>query len=726
MYLRFRRMILQNSRTCDEIWLELFPEHARGKLQIREARIPSPVVFGIIHPTVLIPERRVNNEHMRYALMHEGLHIIRKDLLLRTVAEAATILNWVNPFAWLIRRKITQYSENSCDEAVAVRLSAEDRQKYAMSILEFMDTTNVPEPRYPATLMSFSGEAEHVKRRLKHIMEYKAMKKPVTVFAACLIMTAAIIGGLTACSLAFSGDTKSTEGTNTVSPIESSGQPENTDASASPTISYEVSETPVPSVSPAAIDLASFAIAPTYDYASEFSGSGYAIVETGTGPNAGYFFIDADGKQVPTVYFDSFLQSPFHYWKTYGDFGATGYVWIEKNNKWGFVNQNCEVVVEPQYDGAMPFAVNGFAGVKIDGKWGFIDESGKIVIEPQFEGVDIFRDNGLCTFSKDGKYGLINEKGRVIVDPIYDSIIFEGEFDDWRGPFEDNGFGLAAVCKDGKWGLINTKGTVIAKPAYDYFFSFGSNQLAVVEKDGKFGYINEQGAVVIACQFDSAYTFTGNGFAIVSMDKKFGFINEKGEYIIEPQYVDVRTFADDGLAAVKVDGKWGFINTKGEYVLAPQYEDTDGFNASGIAAVKVDGKWGIINEPGQYVIQPEYAEIYFVPTKVSEAFMVRKPDGLYGMINSAGDQMVAQNYSYLTLPRPNSDEGYDLINRTQLNAALIMQNDKSGIASLDGKILIPPVAEQGSLIIASNGMVSVLYNGKYGYIQIAGERGFAT
>lgn len=54
----------------------------------------------------------------------------------------------------------------------------------------------------------------------------------------------------------------------------------------------------------------------------------------------------------------------------------------EKDEKWGFIDQESNVIVDYIYDKVTDLNENGFAGIKLDEKWGSIDESGKVVIEP--------------------------------------------------------------------------------------------------------------------------------------------------------------------------------------------------------------------------------------------------------------------------------------------------------------------------------------------------------
>ena len=68
-------------------------------------------------------------------------------------------------------------------------------------------------------------------------------------------------------------------------------------------------------------------------------------------------------------------------------------------SKYGFIDKNGKVVIEPQFDYAGAFS-EGLGKVKKDGKWGFIDKSGKVVIEPQFDSIFNFSE-GLAEVEKD-------------------------------------------------------------------------------------------------------------------------------------------------------------------------------------------------------------------------------------------------------------------------------------------------------------------------------------
>lgn len=79
----------------------------------------------------------------------------------------------------------------------------------------------------------------------------------------------------------------------------------------------------------------------------------------------------------------------------------------DSNHKWGFVNTDGEIVIEPQYECAKSFS-NGLAAIKTDGVWGFINTEGKLVIEAEFLEAGYFSDKGVCfVSSNEGKYHMI-------------------------------------------------------------------------------------------------------------------------------------------------------------------------------------------------------------------------------------------------------------------------------------------------------------------------------
>ncbi|MDR2790902.1 MAG: WG repeat-containing protein [Campylobacteraceae bacterium] len=205
-------------------------------------------------------------------------------------------------------------------------------------------------------------------------------------------------------------------------------------------------------------------------------------------------------------------------------------------------------------DGCMgkikPFSLNN--------QWGYMNDNGEVVIEPQFENAFAFAD-GFAVVKKEGKYGFINRKGKFALPLPFDYI----------GSFSQSGF--AAFKQGNKYGIVDTKGDIVVNAEFDFVGIFAQNGLAAFQKEGKYGYINAAGDIVIEPRFAAADLFTKNGLARVGVDDekgwmKDGFINSLGRFVIAPQFDFAFSFSDDGLAKVKKGRDWGYINEKGEFV----------------------------------------------------------------------------------------------------------------------------------------------------------------
>lgn len=106
--------------------------------------------------------------------------------------------------------------------------------------------------------------------------------------------------------------------------------------------------------------------------------------------------------------------------RKFSDLGSfrEGLASAQVDGKWGFINREFEVVIEPIYDDVRDF-VGGFAAVELRGKWGYIDKAGETAIGPQYEKAGDF-DEILAMVRIDGKYGYINRNAKPIIAPQFD------------------------------------------------------------------------------------------------------------------------------------------------------------------------------------------------------------------------------------------------------------------------------------------------------------------
>ena len=205
------------------------------------------------------------------------------------------------------------------------------------------------------------------------------------------------------------------------------------------------------------------------------------------------------------------------------------------------------------------------APVKVEDKYGYINKEGKMIINPQFDKALPFNEGlaAVATINKDkGEvlYGFINKKGEIIINPQFK----------YAGSFSE---GLALVYDGKKCGYIDKNGKYIINPQFDNA-GFFKNGMATIIQGSMYGYINKEGKIIINPQFKMALNFSEeNDIALVwSSDGKAGFIDKDGKYLINPQFEEGTDFYGD-IAFVQSADKWGIINKEGKYLVNPQFDE---------------------------------------------------------------------------------------------------------------------------------------------------------
>lgn len=97
-------------------------------------KITSPAVYGIIHPKIIIPETIAGGD-IDYIIIHEKVHIRRKDNLFRVIAVITACAHWFNPLVWVFLKCFFEDMELACDAKVLKNLDEKQTKEYASAIL---------------------------------------------------------------------------------------------------------------------------------------------------------------------------------------------------------------------------------------------------------------------------------------------------------------------------------------------------------------------------------------------------------------------------------------------------------------------------------------------------------------------------------------------------------------------------------------------------------------
>ncbi len=393
--------------------------------------------------------------------------------------------------------------------------------------------------------------------------------------------------------------------------------------------------------------------------------------------------------------------------------------YVEKDGKIGLIHKDGRTMIEPRFDYVMPFE-NGIAAVyegyigqvyqeelgkytsfiafdylrePMPGKWGLIDQEGHVFVEPQWADEPLHGK-----FSENNWSGYMDDRGRVLLDPVWKTVPYQIESMEDLQPVQRNGklhfvdangnvklttenFDYMSQTWDAhdvfmeveisvgkakaKRGAVDRKGNFVVPPEYDdvgqvnigtvaeIFYSggrysgIGSDSRALVRKGEKWGLwdtVNRQ--LLVKPEWDEYASFSPD-FFFVRKGGKWGLVDMDGETVHKPQWLDVSiTFPGEGLATVlvrntKAGGEYAAINRKGE-VLAEGFKRIDRLDFhNGLASVRDFGidsnKNGYINEEGVLVI--ELPDDYWQNEFTGKLAPVRT-DEKTGLLNTDGKWVV--------------------------------------------------------------------------------------
>lgn len=227
---------------------------------------------------------------------------------------------------------------------------------------------------------------------------------------------------------------------------------------------------------------------------------------------------------------------------------------VRLNNKWGFINENANLLTNIIYDfyESQDYINNECIKVEKNKKYALLDYNGNIVSDWYDDIINLF-DNNIIIAKLNNKFALIKKIGLKFTN------VSSFEFDQIR-KFREN---FALVYKDCKCNFIDTTGNLISKIYFDTAYDF-HNGFAEVYLNGKCTYLTKNGTLLTEAKFDALGDFR-EGFCFYLIGKKYGYIDELGNELCGPIYDSAKNF-ENGKATVRKYKTWFYINTKGKKI----------------------------------------------------------------------------------------------------------------------------------------------------------------
>ncbi|MEY8338322.1 WG repeat-containing protein [Lachnospiraceae bacterium 62-35] len=124
----------------------------------------------------------------------------------------------------------------------------------------------------------------------------------------------------------------------------------------------------------------------------------------------------------------------------YGYCSISGRIFAKTAGGYVMLNDKGEQVTETLFEDAKPFLTEQPTAVKVNGKWGFVDLDGNMVIEPQYADARPF-SNGLAPVMPGSSWGYITQENQLVI---------EDKFLDAKSFYK----GVAPVKENSRWSGI--------------------------------------------------------------------------------------------------------------------------------------------------------------------------------------------------------------------------------------------------------------------------------
>jgi len=172
-------LLVEQNATIGKVLAQAKLHHV---LVMTNDHIASPLVKGIWNPCIYLPAGMdfANTTVLGHVMLHEAMHIRRKDNLFKLVLLVVLCLHWYNPLVWLMAKMLCADLETACDAAVLHQSGEEQKQEYAYSLLT-MAVAGRPGP-----LLYSAFSKTEVERRIKGVLQYR--KTTLAVLAVSVVL----------------------------------------------------------------------------------------------------------------------------------------------------------------------------------------------------------------------------------------------------------------------------------------------------------------------------------------------------------------------------------------------------------------------------------------------------------------------------------------------------------------------------------------------------------
>ena len=216
-YIKELRKYTSQKNICDKNVQQIF-DNCKAILNIKRNipvytsyRILSPMICGVIYPKIYLPEKNYDNDELETIFIHELVHYLHRDILIKYWIFFISNIHWFNPLTKNLITYMNDYCEKYCDIAAGLKLGM---QKYLQQLLRIAQHTNkrkniVAEDFIRAAVLLVNEECNLLKRA-RNVQHFVKIKKSGKYYISMILI--AILLAVFNCASIYAVDIAVTNG----------------------------------------------------------------------------------------------------------------------------------------------------------------------------------------------------------------------------------------------------------------------------------------------------------------------------------------------------------------------------------------------------------------------------------------------------------------------------------------------------------------------------------
>lgn len=174
-------------------WEELLRQHSlkredyKGIEQIKivvDSNVGFPHIFGLKVKYLILPDLPFQGRQLHYILLHELMHVQKKDIVWKLLIDVLCIVFWWNPVFRYLRKKLNELLEMRNDRHLIEDFSKEEKAAY-MNCLADMAEWFIRKEK-PFSLAFGRGDLKELERRIRMLADGRKTRRLPQAAAAVL------------------------------------------------------------------------------------------------------------------------------------------------------------------------------------------------------------------------------------------------------------------------------------------------------------------------------------------------------------------------------------------------------------------------------------------------------------------------------------------------------------------------------------------------------------